>query len=220
MAEQLTFELPRKTALGVEDYFVSDANVLASNLIENWHNWPEKRLLLLGPKGAGKTHLARIWADQSDAKFVDLQDFNATDEAVIEYPIVVENLESLPRDAEENLFHLLNLCAQSQQYILLTARGGIGSWSIQLPDLESRLRQATQAEISEPDDELLLAVLLKQFQDRGLSPAPNVVTYLKTHMPRSFEAVSELVSRLDRKNLLERKKVSLGLARDVLAELS
>ena len=219
MAEQLALEFPCETAFGEEDYFVSSANQFAVGLIENWVDWPEKRLLILGARGAGKTHLAQIWADRADAQFIDIQDFRA-ENGPVQSPIVVENIENLSRDQEVQLFHLLNLAVQSDQHILLTGRGTVAGWGIQLPDLESRLRQITTAEIESPDDDLLVAVLMKQFQDRQIALPPKIMGFLAKRMNRSFEAVAQLVSRLDQISLQERGKITLDHAKRILAEMS
>ena len=219
MPEQLALDLPCKTAFGVEDYFVSSANEMVSGLIGEWQSWPLKKLLILGPKGAGKTHVARIWAEKSGANFIDVGGIGDFAEQGADNPAVVENLELLPREQEEALFHLLNKFDQAGQYLVLTGRGAIGGWGIHLPDLESRLRQITQVQIKEPDDNLLLAVLIKQFQDRGLSPLPSVISYIQARMPRSFEAIANIVAELDRRSLQEGGRVTQKLARTLLEEL-
>ena len=221
MAEQLALNFPCETAFGEEDYFLSSANTLAVGLIESWHDWPEKRLLILGARGAGKTHLAQIWAERSGAKFLDIHDFDPTLGAgAVDVPIVLENVENLLRDQETQLFHLLNLAAQADQYVLITGRGSVGSWGIQLADLESRLRQITTAEIQTPDDDLLLAVMMKQFQDRQIALPPKIMNFLAKRMNRSFEGVSQLVVRLDQISLQERGKITLDHAKRILAEMS
>ncbi|MEM7242947.1 MAG: chromosomal replication initiator DnaA [Pseudomonadota bacterium] len=221
MAEQLALDFPCQTAFGEEDYFVSSANRFAVGLIENWAEWPDKRLVLLGERGSGKTHLARIWADRAGAVFLDIQTLDVSDGQLdLTHPVVLENLENLPRAQEQQMFHLLNLCAQADQFILLTGRGSVGNWGIQLPDLESRLRQITPAKIDAPDDDLLLAVMMKQFQDRQIALSPKVMGFLSKRMVRSFEAVSELVASLDHISLQEHSKITLDHAKRILAEMS
>ncbi|MGB8622376.1 MAG: chromosomal replication initiator DnaA, partial [Paracoccaceae bacterium] len=71
MAEQLVFDLPLRAARGREDFFVSPANAMAVAQVENWRRWPARKLVLVGPQGAGKTHLAHVWAAQADAGIVE-----------------------------------------------------------------------------------------------------------------------------------------------------
>ena len=63
MAEQhlLDISLPRRRALEREDFYVSASNEAALAMIENDANWPNGQLMLTGPEGAGKTHLAHVW---------------------------------------------------------------------------------------------------------------------------------------------------------------
>ena len=58
-ARQLSFDLPTRTALGRADFFVSPANAEAVALIEGWHGWPSRKLVVAGPAGAGKTRVLR-----------------------------------------------------------------------------------------------------------------------------------------------------------------
>ena len=64
-------------------------------------------------------------------------------------------------------------------------------------------------------DELLAAVLLKHFADRGLGVAPDVVAYLVPRIERSLAAVAALAAVLDRRALAAGRPVTVRLARAV-----
>jgi chromosomal replication initiation ATPase DnaA len=87
-----------------------------------------------------------------------------------------------------------------------------------LPDLKSRLAATPQVAIQAPDDALLAAVMAKQFRDRGLTVAPDVLAYVMTRIERSFAEVAEVVDRLDNAALAAGRGVTIPLAREVLAE--
>ena len=70
MNRQLAFDIPPLSALRRADFFASPANAEALAVIEDWPRWPNGRMLLVGPEGTGKTHLAHIWADQTGAEAV------------------------------------------------------------------------------------------------------------------------------------------------------
>lgn len=222
MPEQLTFDLPVRPALGREDFFVSPSNAMAVAALEEWQDWPLRRLVLTGPEGAGKTHLAHVWAALTRARIVPAGALADTGIAALaEAPVVVEDADRLAgnRSAEEPLFHLVNRMAETGQPLLLTAQAAPARWPLALPDLASRLHAAQVAEIAPPDDALLSAVLVKQFRDRQIDVSPALIAYLTRHMPRSFRAAADLVAALDRAALAEGRAVTRPLATAVLDKL-
>ena len=68
----LGFDLDPAPAFSREAFHVSSANRRAFTLLDAWPEWPAPFLNLVGPDGAGKSHLARIWAEKASAYFVDL----------------------------------------------------------------------------------------------------------------------------------------------------
>jgi hypothetical protein len=68
MAEQLVFDLPVRPAMGRDDFFVTGSNAAALAQVDGWRDWPFGKLVLVGPEGAGKTHLAHVWAAGSGAR--------------------------------------------------------------------------------------------------------------------------------------------------------
>lgn len=221
MAQQLSFELPAKVALGRDDYFVSAANALAVTLIDAPQDWPGGKLVLCGPEGAGKTHLVHVWAAQTGARIIRARDL--VDSAVpglAQGPVAVEDVPDIATDpaAQTALFHLHNLVLAEGHNLLLTGRPVPHLWAIPLPDLQSRIEAAQHVALDHPDDSLLAAVLAKLFNDRQIMPRPDVIPYLVRHMNRSLNAAADIVRRLDRVSLEERRSLSRGLAARLLAE--
>lgn len=222
MARQLSFDLPVKTAHGREDFFVSAANAEAVRLIEGYKGWPARKLVLVGPAGAGKTHLAHVWAGLSGARIIEAADLPNEDiPALATGCIAVENCGAIAgnRTAEEALFHLHNLIFAEGHSLLLTARQAPNYWQLGLPDLASRMQAATVATLRSPDDALLSAVLTKLFQDRQISPAPDVVPYLTRRIDRRFEAAREIVAALDAAALEHGRAITARLAGEVLDKI-
>ena len=96
MTTQLSFDLPARAALGRDDFFISPSNHIAVSMIDNWPKWSNKKLLLTGPEGSGKTHLAHVWAAQSGATIVAAKDLR--EDAVLALsrgPIAVENIQMI-----------------------------------------------------------------------------------------------------------------------------
>ncbi|MEL6571568.1 MAG: DnaA/Hda family protein [Pseudomonadota bacterium] len=215
MAEQLTFDLPAGVSLTAGDFFVSSANTAAFVMVTNPDGWPERKLVLTGPKGSGKSHLARIFAQEFAASIVAAADLSEEMQHP-DTPIVVEDIEGLTPAGETVLFHLHNHLAQAKLPLLMTAQTPPGRWPIALPDLASRMQATTPTHIDDPDDELLKAVMMKLFADRQIAYPPDLPSYLAARIERSFAAAAAVVAALDEAALREKRKVNQRLASQVL----
>ncbi len=216
MAEQLTFDLPVRESRARGDFFVSEANALALARLETPETWPNRKLVLVGPEGAGKSHLAHVWAETTGGRVLMPGQLAGLDIPSVETPVAVDGADTLETDEEEALFHLHNHMGSSALPLLLTARQPPARWALTLPDLKSRMAATDSVRIEAPDDALLAAVMVKQFADRQLSVSPQVIGYLVTHMDRSFAAAQSLVARLDRAALAEGRAITRPLAQAVL----
>jgi chromosomal replication initiation ATPase DnaA len=218
---QLTLDLPVETRFGREDFLVSPSNIDAFETFERWPAWSDRVLLLLGPTGAGKSHLGAIWAERSRARVLPACALASADVSVLASggPILLEDVETA-RGIEVELFHLLNLVRTAANgWLVITARGWPDGWGLRTPDLLSRLRLAPAVEISEPDDALVRAVLVKLFIDRQLVVDTTVVEYLALRIERSLEAARRVVEALDREALVAGRRITRPMAGDVLRSL-
>lgn len=220
MAEQLTFELPARPALGRDAFFVSASNSHALERLDDWKNWPNKRMMLTGPKGSGKTHLAYVWATESGAQIVESTDLTADfiRTAKTGDLLVVENADRVAghTSLEEDLFHLYNALGTLGGHLLLIAETAPSRWDIKLPDLKSRLMSMDVIALEPPDDALLSMLLVKLFRDRQIVIDPELIPYLVARMERSSLAAQELVNALDKASLRQKKPVNKRLALSVL----
>jgi chromosomal replication initiation ATPase DnaA len=212
---QLAFDLPGREAMTRADFFVSPSNALALQAVDGWRDWPGRKLLLVGPEGAGKTHLAQIWATSADAVIL-AADRLADDglEPLEGRAVVVEDVDRIGA-GEAALFHLHNMATGSGA-LLMTARTPPRDWGLVLPDLISRMQSTQIAQLEAPDDALLSAVLVKLFADRQVVVPPNLIPYLISRMPRSVGAARGLVSALDARALAAGRPITRALAGEVL----
>ena len=220
-AEQLLLDLGQRPALGAEDFIVSASNRLAIELVDAYPAWRDRAVVLVGPEGSGKTHLAHVWQLKADAAIVSAADI--TEAVMAEHArrraIVVEDLDRGLADAHL-LFHLLNQLRDLGGHVLLTARSAPGAWDVAMPDLRSRVRALPVVHIGEPDEGLLRAVLLKLLADRQLMASPPAITHLARHMERSMSMAIRIVEALDRRVWQSKQPVTRDLAREVLAAVS
>lgn len=218
---QLPLDLGHLPALGREDFLVAASNEAAVGWLERWPDWPQPALAMYGPSGAGKTHLAHVFAARARAT-------GAT-------PILIEpaslEIETLPAlvgasrtvvvdsanlAAEQALLHLYNFIAERRGHLLIVAPSPPSRWSIALPDLRSRLLAAPAVALNPPDDALLGAVLVKLFADRQITVAADVIAYLVPRIERSFAAARAAAAALDAAALAEKRPITVPLARRVL----
>jgi chromosomal replication initiation ATPase DnaA len=211
---QGALDLPIEPRFEHTDFLVSDSNRKAFELIERWPDGAARALVLHGPRGSGKTHLAHLWCARSGAHRI-AGDALSKPEA-LPAAVAIDNAEQAP---ERALLHLYNLTLERGGHILLTMPAPPASLTISLPDLASRLRSLPVVGIAPPDDALLAAVLVKHFADRQLRVAPEVFSYLVARMERSFAAAAAVAARLDKLALEAQRPVTVKLARTVLAEM-
>jgi chromosomal replication initiation ATPase DnaA len=219
-ARQLALDLGHIESFAREDFLQGPSNDAALAMIERWPDWSTPILALAGPEGAGKSHLAAIWAADAGARFLSgraLREANLP-AALATGALVVEDLADGEFD-ERSLFHLLNLAHEHEAYMLLTARNAPNSWTMSVPDLASRLRAIPVLTLDLPDEPLLRAVLVKLFGDRQLNVDEALVSYLMPRLERSFAAVRRAVDRLDAEALRQKRPVSRALAAEVLRYL-
>ena len=215
---QLVLDLARAPAFDVEDFLVSQSNEKAFARIEGWPDWPAHMLVLTGPPGSGKSHLAAIWAKRTSAKIVRGSE-------PIDPVALSENFAVLLEDCDRNmrpeadLFHLVNLMKETGGWLLFTARRNPNYWNVRTADLLSRLRLSPLVQIEQPSSPLLRAVLVKLFADRQIRIEEDVVSYATLHLEQSLEAVSRFVKSVDDAARSSGRRITRPLASATIAML-
>lgn len=216
---QLTFDLPHAESLSRDNFLEGPPNAAALALIDRWPDWPNRVMWLTGPEGAGKSHLAAIWAEVAGARSTTAQalDAAAVPGALATSALVVEDVTPGAID-ERALFHLLNLAREYEAYVLITARQPPASLEVDLRDLRSRLRALPVVTLTPPDDALFRALIVKFCADRQMTIDDSLVSYLSTRIERSFAAARRAVERLDTEALRLRRPVTRALAAELLKD--
>ncbi|MFA7646055.1 MAG: chromosomal replication initiator DnaA [Phenylobacterium sp.] len=214
MAQQLRLTLKRRMTRRREDFAVGPSNAAAVAALDAWPAWHGGCLVLVGPEGVGKSHLAQAWAEKAGAVCLDRAAPDVA--AAAGRPVLVENVDR--GIDEEALFHLINMAGREGGGLLLTARTPPAGWPAALPDLRSRLNALPVALIEEPDDTVLEAVLRRLFAERAIRPSDDIYPYLLRRMPRSAIHARELVRLLDEAADERQRSVSRALAREILGE--
>ena len=214
---QLAFALPHAESLTRDDFLEGPANAAGLALVDSWPDWPNRIMLLVGPQGSGKSHLAAIWAEAAGARSTSAHALTApaVPVALATGALVIEDLKSSDFD-ERALFHLMNLAREDQAFVLITSRLPPSAFEVELRDLRSRLRAVPTILLLPPDDQLLRALIVKFCADRQLAVDETVVSYLTTRIERSYAAVRQAIELLDSEALRLGRPVTRALAAELL----
>ena len=217
---QLAFALPHTESLTRDNFLEGPSNATALSLIDRWPDWPNRVMLLAGPEGCGKSHLAAIWAETAGARAIGahLLTDDGVPDALTTGALVVEDLVAGSFD-ERALFHLMNMAREDDAFVLMTARVAPVNLAVALRDLNSRLRAVPVVAVAAPDDQLFRALIVKFCADRQLNADETVVNYLATRIERSVVAARAVVAELDAESLRQRRPVTRALAVEVLRDV-
>ena len=218
---QLTFRWPHSPSFAREDFLPAPSNLEALKAIQLWPNWAGRMLMLVGPEGAGKSHLGAIWARAAGATSLTGEELDEQSlEACAGASAVLIDDADRASGAEALFFHLINAGLQNNVWLLLTSRTAPDAWGLNTPDLLSRLRLAPIASLAAPDIELTEAVLFKLFSDRQLQVEAHVIAYIALRIERSLGAARELVEMLDNEALTQGRRITRTMASDALREIA
>lgn len=213
---QIPLDLGHEPGYSRDDLIVTASNMAAVDIVDRWPGWISPVVVLAGPTGSGKTHLAAVWKAESNAIVVDARNIGPASGE--KGPFLIDDIGDASID-EGGLFHLINSVRQSGSSLLMTSRKWPANWPVTLPDLASRLKAATTVEIGEPDDMLLSGVLYKLFADRQVAVDPNVISFLVSHIERSLSTANRIVERLDKAALEKKAKITRSLAASVVTAI-
>ncbi len=209
---QLVFDLAQNPSYSSEEFLIADCNEVAYAALASWPNWPDRVMLLLGPAGSGKSHLAAIWAARSAAFRLETQgQLESAARPDGAEAALLEDVDRSPVD-EAHLFHLLNSVREAGRWLLLTGRQAPDWWGLKTPDLVSRLRLAPSVLIGPPDLTLMKAVLVKLFADRQMDVDEGVISYASRHCERSLGALRSFVAAVDEASLAAGRRITRPLA--------
>ena len=219
-SKQLYFDMPDKTALGIEDYIITESNSFAFDLISRMIKGEINQGVISGPSFSGKTHLSKILIKNigsNESLYIDRDYKKIIEKVGSSNLIVIENIDKVIEDrSEEDLFHIINFTKESDKRLLMTSGKSISKIEFKLEDLKSRLNAILEAKIMQPDDELMKLVLIKIFNDKQLLINPNVINFLKSRLERSYKSINDFIEKIDKFSLERGKKITIALINDLI----
>ena len=219
-SKQLYFDMPDKTALGIEDYIITESNSFAFDLISRMIKGEINQGVISGPSFSGKTHLSKILIKNigsNESLYIDRDYKKIIEKVGSSNLIVIENIDKVLEDrSEEDLFHIINFTKESDKKLLMTSGKSISNIEFKLEDLKSRLNAVIEAKIMQPDDELMKLVLIKIFNDKQLLINPNVIDFLRSRLERSYKSINDFIEKIDKFSLERGKKITIALINDLI----
>lgn len=212
MTAQLPLEFPHRPDYGEAAFVPAESNAAARLWLDRSDEWPCGRLALWGEAGCGKTHLLRIWAQRRGAVPIEGADLRGTR---LSGPLAIDDASAAD---EQALLHALNEAGEDGRPALLADRLPPARWATSLPDLASRLRAMTAAQIEPAEDALLRMLLARLLADRQLAVAEPVQDWVLARLPRTPAAVLAAAVALDRAGLAAGARITRALAAEALAE--
>lgn len=209
-AQQIPLALPVDPSMGEDDFLITPSNQTAAAQLHS-----DTPTLLLGPKGTGKSHLARIWQKRRTAIAFDV---TRTNIGTLSQAVVWEDADSSDWNAQtqEAAFHLLNTVKEKKLPLLITATKPPAAWGLTLADLRSRLLALHVASIDMPDDALVAGLLLKHFKDRQLRVSEDVLSYIIPRIARDGAVIESTVRQLDELSLANNRAITIPLVKKVV----
>ena len=208
MTGQLIFNLINIRNFNPEDFYVNDNNLEASELIKLWPNWFNGAVVIYGPTKSGKSHLANIWKENSNANIYNLEDDLLLSNINTKKNFVLDNFHNLSENDEEIFFHIYNQTLNNKKNILITLDKSKFN-KINLKDLESRFNSFSSATINPPDDNLVNALIVKFFKDQQINIDPSVITFIINRIERDYGAIFNFLKKIDNLSLENKTKISI-----------
>ncbi len=213
---QLLLNFNFKKSFNEHDYYVSDSNYFAFNLIDKWPKWEKRILNIHGEKFSGKTHLSKIFQLKSSAIYLNEKDINNEIFKKIKlYESII--IDEFSNKIEENLIYsIFNLVDLDSKYLLINTETPLSEIKFKLPDLVSRSKNSLQAKIEPPDDDLIFALILKNFSDRQIKLEKQIIEFIVNRIERSYSKISEFIYKVDELSLKKKKPINLKTVKEIL----
>ena len=213
---QLLLNFNYKKNFNYNDFYVSKSNYYAFQLIERWPKWEKNILNICGEKYSGKTHLSNIFLNKNGGIKVEENEIN---NEIFKKFKLYENIiiDSYDNKVDEKLIYsIFNLADQDNKYLIINSINPINKIDFKLNDLKSRSKNCLFAQIENPDDELMFAIILKSFSDRQIQIDKKLIDFIIKRIDRSYGKIADFIYKVDELSLKKRKAIDLKTIKEIL----
>ena len=213
---QLLLNFEYKQNFKDEDFYVSKSNYFAFNLINTWPKWEKNFLNICGDNFSGKSHLANIFLKKFKGIKIDSHSFKNEhlNEIKVYENIILENFDL--NINEVLIYSLFNTIDQDNKYLIINSIKPINEINFKLDDLKSRAKNCLFAKIEKPDDELMFALILKNFSDRQIIINKKLIDFIIKRIDRSYDKIFEFIYKIDELSLKKKRPIDFKTIKEVL----
>ncbi len=209
------------------DFFVTEKNYFAYNLIKQWPKWTNQLVYIYGPQKCGKTFISQIWKEISNAIFVSRKNFKEKIPNNLDINYVKNNnwiLDDVDKLIEENyeinsqkILNLINILkVNPNSFLLMTGQKSPKYNSCKLKDLTSRMLSAIVIEVGYPDQKLLIKIIEKYLSDRNIILSDKCLLYISNRIERSYESALKIAKKIDFISLEKKSNITVYFLRSLL----
>ena len=213
---QLLLNFKQNQNFNYNDFYVSKSNYYAFQLIEKWPKWEKNILNICGEKYSGKTHLSNIFLNKNGGIKVEEKEIN--NEIFKKFKlyenIIIDNYDN--KVDEKLIYSIFNLADQDNKYLIINSINPINKIDFKLNDLKSRSKNCLFAQIENPDDELMFAIILKSFSDRQIQIDKKLIDFVTKRIDRSYGKIADFIYKVDELSLKKRKAIDLKTIKEIL----
>lgn len=188
---QLNLFSNNQTDYSQQNFIILCENKHVYNLVIDDISW--KCLILFGPRGSGKTHLAHIWQSVNNAVFVSENNFLS--EMRYSNAFILEDIQNI--QDQVMMLHCFNYMKENNKRLLITSSASPKGLNLKLKDLSSRMLSTISVKIPPASWELLRIMLIKRFSDKQLRVDLKVIDYILARVERSFHSVNKIMEKID-----------------------
>jgi len=213
---QLLLNFKHKQNFNYSDFYVSKSNYFAFQILEKWPKWEKNILNIYGEKYSGKSHLANIFLDKNGG--IKVKEKEISDEIFKKFKlhenIIIDNYDN--NVDEKLMYSIFNLVDQDNKYLIINSINPINEIDFKLNDLKSRSKNCLFAQIDNPDDELMFAIILKSFSDRQIQVNKKLIDFIIKRIDRSYGKIADFIYKVDELSLKKKKAIDLKTIKEIL----
>ncbi len=218
--QQEIFHFQSSEHLGWQDFVVSEENRAAFEYLAQWPDWIHSSAIIYGASGAGKTHMAALWAQAANAVYILRESFlyEPRDMFTENCNFVLDNCDEYREQAQLDwIFHFVNILNEKKRFLLILTKTHPLQMSTSLRDLQSRLLSYPLLTVQHPNDELLLQIAKKLTKDLGIFISEEALRVLLTLIPRDVSTLKKALKALDKLALQLKKNITVAMVRRYFA---